>query len=145
MVISVALGTSTPTSTTDVETSTWISPLRKSSITASFSAARHAAVDQPEAEIGQLAVGQRLEGRFQADGGHLVRFLDQRRDDVALPAFAEFFAEEVPPLDRACRRRPDRCCTFCRPGGLSRSVETSRSPNSVMVTVRGMGVAVITR
>ena len=38
MVISVALGTSTPTSMTDVHTSAWISPQRKRSMTASFSA-----------------------------------------------------------------------------------------------------------
>ena len=51
----------------------------------------------------------------------------------------------TPTTARGARRRPDTCCTFCRPGGQSLSIETSRSPKSVIVTVRGMGVAVITR
>ena len=50
-----------------------------------------------------------------------------------------------------CHHRPWSDCstmyvrTSCRPGGISRNVVTSRSPNSVMLIVRGIGVAVITR
>ena len=38
-----------------------------------------------------------------------------------------------------------RVATPCRPGGCSFMMVTSRSPNTVRATVRGMGVAVITR
>ena len=38
-----------------------------------------------------------------------------------------------------------RVCTGCRPGGSWRMIDTSRSPKTVRATVRGIGVAVMTR
>ena len=101
-------------------------------------------MDQPQAEGLQLAVGQRLVGLLQAGGGELFRFLDQRRDDVALPSLAELLAEELPPL---------RPLLLAGQIGIDllparRAVAQRRNvqiAESVMVTVRGMGVAVITR
>ena len=50
MSITVAFGTSTPTSMSDVASSTWILFARKSAITFSFSAGFDAAVQQADAE-----------------------------------------------------------------------------------------------
>ena len=52
--MTVAFGTSTPTSMTVVATSTSISPARNAAIAASFSVGRHLAVQQPEAQPGEL-------------------------------------------------------------------------------------------
>ena len=36
-------------------------------------------------------------GLLQADGGQLLRLLDQRHDDIALPSFHKLLADELPP------------------------------------------------
>ena len=63
-----------------------------------FFGRRHAAVDDADAEISQLAVGEALEHVGDAGGGDIFRFVDERGDDVRLPAGLEFAADKMPPL-----------------------------------------------
>ena len=84
--MTVALGTSMPTSTTEVATRTSSSPALKARIDASFSSPRHPAVQQPHAQVGEDRL---LESRVLLDGGlglAVLRFLDQRVDDERLAA-----------------------------------------------------------
>jgi len=48
------------------------------------------------------------------------------------------------PIQSGLRRSTAKVLTSARPGGMSRRVETSKSPKTVIATVRGIGVAVIT-
>ena len=57
--ISVALGTSTPTSITVVATSTASSPPAKRAITASLSGALHPPVDQPDLVVAEALLSSR--------------------------------------------------------------------------------------
>ena len=82
--MTVAFGTSTPTSMTVVATSTSSSPARKRVITASFSRRRQPPVQQAEPEPGQLVGGQPLVRLLGAGHLELLALLDQRADHVGL-------------------------------------------------------------
>ncbi len=169
--MTVALATSTPTSTTVVATSTSTSPAANRRITSSFSSggsrpcststrspasgpsAQHRRdVERPRRPAAAPASPRRpAPSSPPADGSSVVGDVaaDPRADDVRL------VARRRPPRGPAARRgrgsaaspRPARRAMAIgdRPAGSSVSVETSRSPNTVIATVRGIGVAVMTR
>ena len=167
--ITVALGTSTPTSMTVVATSTSTSPAAKRRITRVLLVGRHPAVQHLDAQPGQRPVGaaRRATSSTAAAAGRaprvavlvevapvglaLVRLVvaDPRADDVGL------VAARRPPRGPAAQARSSQCglvrqrarrwsAIGARPAGSSVSVEVSRSPKTVIATVRGIGVAVIT-
>ena len=166
--IVVALATSTPTSMTVVETRTSISPAAKARIVRSFSsgaagrgADRAAArpAGRPRSSSTTSSAALRRTGR--CPGGTLVLVVglvglallelvarDARAHDVDLVTLVDLLAHPAPdPVDpvRAARRGGRRWSGWLRgPAGSSVSVETSRSPKTVIATVRGIGVAVIT-
>ncbi len=100
MTITVALGTSTPTSMTVVETRMCTSPRRNASITALFFLAAHAAVQQAQPQFWKNGFLQPL---VFDDGGfeRAVRFrrfglLDHGIDDVGLAAGGDLAAQKIP-------------------------------------------------
>ena len=73
---------------------------------------------------------------------------DRRADDEHLPALRDLLGRALPDAALPARpvgeraRRSSRCPAV--PRGAAAMVDTSRSPNTVIATVRGMGVAVST-
>ncbi len=122
MIIIVASGTSTPTSTTVVPTRTSSSPSRKRAISASRSLGLHPAVDHPDAERGeQLSKpnrlclrgrGGRVEDRRRGIVRRGVRLVDQRHDDERPMPGRRIRADPVPDgadgVVRLTDPRPDR-------------------------------------
>ena len=106
--ITVAFGTSTPTSTTVVETSTSNSPRANARHHAFLLVRLHPAVQQRDA-VGREDVLREVVGhlgrRLEVD---LLRLLDQRVDDVGLPARVDLLADEVVDLVAARFRLGDR-------------------------------------
>ena len=173
--IMVALGTSTPTSMTVVATSTSSSPAANAVITSSFSpgGSRPCRIAEPQARQRAVAqhrgdlvappaaarAGRSPRRRRRPRPGRtccrprtprtFVVVADLRAHHVGLVALAR------PPRAIRCQARstqPGRSAAGTtvvpigdRPCGSSDSVEVSRSPNTVIATVRGIGVAVITR
>ena len=164
--MTVALGTSTPTSITVVATSTSSSPRCERAHHRVLLVGGQPAVQHAQPQARQLALRQlrqhvehrqrrtaaasrtpRRPGSSSASLGQL-RVADPRAHDVGL------VARPRPP--RAPAATPDSnqdgrsaggttvVAIGDRPAGSSRSVEISRSPNTVIATVRGIGVAVIT-
>ena len=68
MTISVAFATSTPTSITEVDTSTCVGTAAKLRHRPRFFGRGHLAVNDSNAKVGEFAVGQPLEGRGNASG-----------------------------------------------------------------------------
>ncbi len=120
MTITVALGTSTPTSMTVVATSTSVSPLAERAHRRLLLGGGHLAVQQPEAQPGELLVLQPLEllgGRTRLE---LVGSLDQRADDVRLPALGDLArapARTRPRVRAVPRPRRSSRSASARPGG----------------------------
>ena len=102
--ITVALGTSTPTSITVVAISTWSSPARKRPITASFSADGQPAVEQAEPQTGQLGGLEAGEGLLGRRDLELVALPDQRAHDVGLATGGHLLAHLGPHLGLLARR-----------------------------------------
>ena len=124
----VAFGTSIPTSITVVATSTWTVPSRKRRITASRSSGLEPAVHQPDLEVratGSLScsaivvAARRSAFSDSSITGSTTYACRPRRHssphELAAPA-------------PAARRPRSAVRTVPRPGGRSRSVDTSRSP-----------------
>ena len=99
---------------------------------------------EPYPERFEFLVDQVLEQPLDARHRFGVGIVNQRGDYVALPPLAQLLAEELPP-SLALSSSAKYVCTTWRPGGFWRSVEMSRSPKTVIDTVRGIGVAVMTR
>ncbi len=158
--ITVEFGTSTPTSMTVVETSTSTGrrrtpaspgPCRR----APSGRAASPPAGPPEGAAGELgassstanrsAAARRPDPRRTLLGGHRRRSVSRRRRPAG-PC--------RPPRGSGCQARSSQAgctrtgttlvCTSPRPAGSSVSVEVSRSPKTVIATVRGIGVAVIT-
>ncbi len=73
--------------------------------------------------------------------------VDPRAHHVGAPARRDLLADARPRRARSTRRcSAGTTCvaTSARPAGLSASVDVSRSPKTVIATVRGIGVAVMT-
>ena len=84
-----------PTSITLVATSTSISPARMRAITSRFSRRLHLPCITPTAEVARTPTRQPLGLARRGARLQLLRLLDQRADDVALPAFAQALADEL--------------------------------------------------
>ena len=105
--ITVAFGTSTPTSMTVVATSTSSSPARNAVHRRLLLGRRHPPVQQPEAQAGQLAGRQPLERLLGRRDLELLALLDQRAHDVGLAPGGDLVAHVGPHLGLHQRaRRP---------------------------------------
>ncbi len=105
----------------------------------------HLPVDQPDAEVAQLAAAQPLgllPGRL---AGHFLGDLDQRADDERLAPLAQPLPQEFVGAPRDRPRRRLSSSPACAPPGRLWSAVVSRSPYSVRDRVRGIGVAVMWR
>ncbi len=142
--MTVAFGTSMPTSTTVVETRTCTVAGGERPHHALLLVLAQPAVQQRDAELGKH-LGREVVGHLRR-GPHvdLRRLLDQRVDDVRLAPGVQLRAARS--AYTSSRRDWGMTCVSAgvRPGGSSRITETSRSPYTVSASVRGMGVAVIT-
>jgi hypothetical protein len=121
-----ALGTSTPTSITVVDTSTGISAAGQTVHHRLLLGRRHARMQQADQHAGQRGGAQ-----FGVGGGGVAQvqrlaLLDQRADPVHLPALRQLGADALDHLV-APRRGHQPVTTGVRPGGSSSMVETSRS------------------
>ncbi len=139
-----ALGTSMPTSITLVATSTSASPAANERHRRLLLAGSASGRGSARREVGELGGGEPL--GLGRRGRRLKRLglLDQRADDEHLatrPRSPRGLARR--PAPAPVRRRPRRSRPGCRPFGSSRSTVTSRSPNAVSASVRGIGVAVM--
>ena len=136
------MGTSTPTSMTVVATSTASSPPAKRAMTASLSGPFMRPWTRPTRSSPKRSL-QHPCPLFGSGGVRLLAFLDQRADPIGLPAAVDVTAEPIddfgqalladhPRLDRRPARRH-----FVDPADVHLAILVS-------VSVRGMGVAVIT-
>ncbi len=127
--ITVALGTSIPTSITVVATRTSIRPARNSRITSSRSSALSRPWTRPIARFGHRPCSS-LEHRVGGPQVGLFRFLDHRQDDVDLRPASTCSRRSPDPL--ALRPRRGRRSAPSRvPAAESRRADMSRSPNRV--------------
>ena len=142
--ITVAFGTSTPTSMTVVATRTSSVAGPERAHHGLLLGRRHAPVQQAEPEAVQLAARQPLERLLRRGDLELLGLLDQRAHDVRLAARRR--PRRAPPPTRPPRPHPPPSVVTIgvRPGGSSSRTLTSRSPYTVIAAVRGIGVAVIT-
>ncbi len=144
--MTVASGTSTPTSMTVVATSTSSRPVRNSAIARSLSAGGswpwRMPTRSPASSVAEQPLGLgHHRGRLDPLGP-----LDERADDEGPVPGLHLRPHPVPGLlDSAGRSGPSGWRPGSRPGGSSSMMVMSRSPNTTMAAVRGMGVAVITR
>ena len=153
--MTVALGTSTPTSMTVVHTSTSISPARNAGHRGVLLVGGQPPVHEPQPQVGQLPGTQPGEqpfgGRRRCRPPCLVRCRRSRRSGA--PPHRPGARAATSSMMR-CQARSSHAGLSVtkitllvigwRPRGSSRSVEVSRSPYTVSATVRGIGVAVIT-
>ena len=173
MTIAVALGTSTPTSMTVVATSTSTSPAAKRAHHGVLLVGRQPAVQHLDPQPGQRALGEHRRdvehrerpaapvARRRSAGSSTVvvgpssvpgRRPYRRRTDagahhVRLVARGDLLAHPLQARSRKCGFSAAGTTWVAigeRPAGSSVSVETSRSPKTVIATVRGIGVAVMT-
>ena len=156
--ITVAFATSTPTSMTVVATRTSIRPAAKRRITSSFTsgASRPCSTSTVSPGSGPRPASARSSSTAQRRARAVpppfgvvgVVGVDARTHDVDLPTGLHLLARPLPdPVEPrpACPAVGTTVVAIgCRPAGSSVSVEVSRSPYTVMATVRGIGVAVIT-
>ena len=127
MTMTVAFGTSMPTSITVVATSTSISPAAKARIVRVLLIGRHLAVQQAEpADRGSICVRSRSNSAVAALQVDLLGLLDQRIDDVRLAARRDLLADEIVDARRASAASRSAVCTGCRPGGSSSRTESGR-------------------
>ena len=145
-IITVAFGTSTPTSMTVVATSASRSPRRNSSITASFCFDGSCPCSRPSRRPASSSCCSRSYSSVAA-----------RASTLPLSSTSGQTTYAWRPDSTSVRRRFHAASwssgfgptTFVvigvRPGGISRSSERSRSPYTSIAAVRGIGVAVITR
>ena len=154
--ITVALGTSTPTSMTVVATSTSIVPARKRSMTASLSAPAMRPCSRPRREPGELAAGHVSSSKVSCGRARLelLGLLDQRAHDVGLAAGRHLGRAPCVPhrrrsavrvvARRALGPAPRWSRSACgRAGSSSRTTRRGRRRRS-SPPVRGIGVAVMT-
>ena len=142
--MTLAFGTSMPTSTTVVDDEQMQLARRKRLHHPLLAVGLQPAVQQADAVRGKHFLREvvgHLGGRLEVD---LVRLFHERIDDVRLTARVELPADERVDLVAARSRASPRVLIGSRPGGRSRMTDTSRSPYSVSASVRGIGVAVIT-
>ena len=104
----VAFGTSTPTSITVVATSTSSSPSLNWRITSRRSAGLQLPVQQPDAVARELGAAQALGLGLGGAREPRLRLLDQRADDVRLPARVEMHAQPRVRRRRALGADPAR-------------------------------------
>ena len=135
-------GTSTPTSTTVVATSSRMRRrqtrrARRRGPPASAGRAPGRPVAEPLAQIDEPLLG----------GGDVQRLAlgDQRADPVDLRAFVQLARDPLQHRRHACRASAAWCGSAGGPAGFSVRRLTSISPHCVSSSVRGIGVAVITR
>ena len=167
--MAVALATSTPTSTTVVETSTSTSPAAKADIVASFSsggsrpwrAATRSPDSGPSASSATTS-STAARGRCSPAGGSgapsAVASAASWAPCSSSPLMRGHTTYAWWPAATSSRSRAQTRASqpgasasgttvvwiAARPAGSSRSVEVSRSPKTVIATVRGIGVAVMT-
>ncbi len=96
MTITVALGTSTPTSITVVATNTSRRPGRKVSMTASFSTAGIRPWSSPTRSPDSSPAVELLAGLLGRPGLELLALVDQRADHVGLTAGGDLVADLFP-------------------------------------------------
>ena len=144
MTITVASGTSTPTSMTVVATSTSSVPGPELGHDPLLLGRRQLAVEQPDPQAGQLRAGQALRLGHHRGGLDPVRSLDQRADHEGPVAGGHLGPAPAPTPPRPRAGSGATVVTGSRPGGSSSMMVMSRSPKTTMAAVRGMGVAVMT-
>ena len=142
--ITVAFGTSTPTSMTVVATSTSSVAGAEGGHRRLLLGRRHPPVQQPEAQPGELAgrAAARTSPRPRPPrASRSPRSAGTRRRPGGPPP-----PRRAPPPTPPPRQSPaaQRVTIGVRPGGSSSRTLTSRSPYTVIAAVRGIGVAVIT-
>ena len=146
--MTVASGTSTPTSITVVATNTSSSPDRKRVHDLLALGRRHLAVHQAHPQPRQLPRPPAARTPRWRTGLDPRRLLDERADDEGPVSGGDLGAHAVPCLVPAAVASPapgsHTVVTGTRPGGSSSSVVRSRSPKITMAAVRGIGVAVMT-
>ena len=105
--MTVAFGTSTPTSITVVATSTSSSPRRKRPITSSFSALAIRPCISPSRSPSSSSAARRVERLLGRRDLELLGVLDQRAHDVRLATGRDLgrAPHPTPQRDRADRRR----------------------------------------
>ena len=120
-------------------------PRANAAITCSFSALFSRPCSSPTRAAGSARAPLLRHLRGRAHVLELLRFLDQRVDDVGLAARARSRGAHRARPPRAARR-PARGASRSgvRPGGRSSTTERSRSPYAVSASERGIGVAVST-
>ena len=145
MTITVASGTSTPTSITVVATSTSTLTGPELGHDPLLLGRRQLAVEEADAQAGQLGPGQAFGFGHHRRGLDPVRPLDQRAHHEG-PVPARHLGPAPAPTPRRPLAGPlsQVVVTGSRPGGSSSMMVMSRSPKTTMAAVRGMGVAVIT-
>ena len=108
--MSVALGTSTPTSINGGGDENLCAAGGEFGQGRVFFFAAHAAVDQTQAKRFEFAVGQLFEGGLDVRGFDVLRFFDERDDDVSLAAvLCSCWRKNSHHLARFVRLWPDRC------------------------------------
>ena len=139
--MSVAFGTSRPSSTTVVATSTSSSPATNGAQHPLLLVGRERAVQQAHAR-GREAPPKLAEVPDGRDGAGAPGALAHVADDEGLVAARELLAQALVG-GRASRRRRGRrrVAGARRPAGRSSRIEASRSPWRASASVRGMGVA----
>ena len=156
----MALGTSTPTSMTVVATSTSSLPAAKARITASFSSAGsrpcrtpiRSPCSGPSASSGATSRTASGAAALVVAGGQVLAVglgvADAGADDVGLVPGRDLLAHAGARPGRETRASPRRARRATRSAtgraAAGCSVEVSRSPKTVIATVRGIGVAVMT-
>ena len=142
--MTVAFGTSMPTSITLVATSTSASPLANASIAACFAFERQLAVDELDPLVAELGGAQPLELHGGRLGLQRLRLLDQRADDEALAPRGDLLAD---PLVRARSARGRRRPRTSRPAAARPAARAARwrrgRRRRSATSVRGIGVAVM--
>ena len=146
MTITVALGTSTPTSITVVATSTSRPPERNRAMAFSFSPGVTRPCSSPSREPRQLAGLQALEGLLGRPHLELLALVDERADDVGLAPLGHLLAH-LGPHRPARRPRPaptpvdDRACD---PAAARRAPTRRGRRRPSWPRCAGSGVAVMT-
>ncbi len=142
MTITVASGTSTPTSTTVVATRSEVTPALKSSMARSFSSVPSLPWMRPTPWSDSSSDSWPYRSVAAARSESLSSMSGQIQ--YALSPASKRFLKKLITVDRRLGGTTLVTTPF-RPGGMSGILETERSPYTVRVNVLGMGVAVMTR
>ena len=145
MTITVASGTSTPTSMTVVATSTCTSPVRNRPIASSRAAGGIWPWIRPTRSSASSPAASRSYSSVADFASTLTESLTSGQTTKARCPIAT--SERTRPTRGAAPSGPGShsVVTGSRPGGSSSSVVRSRSPKITIAAVRGIGVAVMTR